>query len=336
MAFRPTQCPACKKNIQIPDDAETSLCMYCGQSIFIKDVAQITVGPSITNLLGLARTASMAGNAAEAESYYTRVLELDPSISEAWLGKGKSAGWQSSIVSMRFGEILTSFSHAIATASETDKSTTILSCQNEVNSLVVTLYGMARKHMLEYVSLPNIWADYLVQVSQMLTTLETVSSWHPTDKVTLENIVHLCKDNIEGVAYRDQFDNNTPKSCHLSPEYESLLSQKLNEATRALTALDSSYSAPTIEKKKADACFVVTATMGDPEHPTVVLLRQFRDEWILQRHQGQRLVAYYYRYGPSAAKLIGRSRSLRALSLALVVKPAAWLARRKLKTLGKP
>ena len=95
MAFRATQCPACKKDIQVPDDAEMAICMYCGQSILVKDAIHITVGPSITNLLGLARTADVAGNDAEAETYYNRVLELDPTISEAWIGKGKSAGWQS-------------------------------------------------------------------------------------------------------------------------------------------------------------------------------------------------------------------------------------------------
>ena len=67
MAFRSAQCPSCKKEIQVPDDAESSLCMYCGQSIIVKDIVQITVGPNIANLLGLARTASAAGNPAEAE-----------------------------------------------------------------------------------------------------------------------------------------------------------------------------------------------------------------------------------------------------------------------------
>ena len=83
------------------------------------------------------------------------MLELDPTISEAWVGKGKAAGWQSTIVNMRFGEVLAAFSHAIATAPEPEKIATIQSCLNEVNTLVSTLYGMARKHMLEFVSLPN-------------------------------------------------------------------------------------------------------------------------------------------------------------------------------------
>lgn len=331
MAFRATQCPACKKDIQVPDDAEMAICMYCGQSILVKDAIHITVGPSITNLLGLARTADVAGNDAEAETYYNRVLELDPTISEAWIGKGKSAGWQSSIVNIRFGEVVTSFSHAIGTAPEITKSETISSCLDEINKLVVTLYGMARKHMLEYVALPNIWVEYLNQVAQMLTTLETASTWLPTDRKTLENIVHLCKDIIEGVTYRDSYDNNTPKGWHLSPQYEALISEKFSAAVNSLKALDPSYVPPAVEKKKPDSCFVVTATMGDPQHPTVNLMRRFRDQWILARPGGKKFVSWYYRYGPLAANLIRGSRLLRAMSFVLIVMPLAWLARRFVK-----
>ena len=102
MAFYSTKCPACKKDIQVPDEVEVSICMYCGQKILLKAIEQVNVGPTLKNLLGLARTADISGNAAEAEIYYNRVLEIDPSISEAWFGKGKSAGWQSSIKNMRF------------------------------------------------------------------------------------------------------------------------------------------------------------------------------------------------------------------------------------------
>jgi DNA-directed RNA polymerase subunit RPC12/RpoP len=331
MTFRSTQCPSCKKDIQVPDNVEAAVCMYCGQSILVKDIVHITVGPNIKNLLGLARTAEVAGNLAEAETYYNRVLELDPTISEAWIGKGKSAGWQSTLQNMRFGEALTSFGHAIGTSQDTEKAKTISICLDEINKLVAALYNMARKHMLEYVAVQNVWGEYLGQVSQMLTTLETASAWLPTDKTTLENIVHLCKDNIEGVSYRDQFDENKPKCWGVSPQYETLLRQKFDTAVNALKTIDPNYAPPVIEKKKADSCFIVTATMGDPEHPTVNLMRRFRDQWILTRPGGESFVSLYYRYGPLAANFIRDSRLLRTIAFTLIVTPAAWLARRIMK-----
>lgn len=331
MAFRSAQCPACKKDIQVPNDLDVAICMYCGQSILVKDAIHISVGPSITNLLGLARTANVSGNFKEAETYYNRVLELDPTLSEAWLGKGKSAGWQSSISDMRLGEVLTLFGHAIGTTPDATKSETISSCLEEINKLVSVLYGIAHQHMLEYVALPGIWEGYVNQVFQMLTALETAGTWLPTDIETLKNIVHLCKDNIEGVTYRDPYDNNLPKGFHLSPQYEKLIKGKLSAAVNALKALDPSYAPPVVKKKEPDSCFVVTATMGDAQHPTVNLIRQFRDQWILMKPGGKEFVSWYYRYGPLAANFIRDNRLLRTMSFVLIVIPVAWLARRLVK-----
>jgi hypothetical protein len=70
--------------------------------------------------------------------------------------------------------------------------------------------------------------------------------------------------------------------------------------------------------------------MGDAQHPTVNLMRRFRDEWILTRPGGKNFVSWYYRYGPVAANFIRGSRLLRAMSFLLIVTPAAWLARRVL------
>jgi hypothetical protein len=330
MGFHAAQCPSCLKNIQVPDDAKVSLCMYCGEKISIAQVSP-TTGPSVVNLLGMARTASTAGNQAEAEIYFNRVLEIDPTISEAWIGKGKAAGWLSTIGHIRFSEMLVAFGHAIATAPDAQKEAQSRECLHEVNLLVVTVYGMARKHLIEFVALPNIWADYLAQVAEMLTTLEQALAWDPLDKITLENIVHLCKDNIEGINYRDQFDKNLPKVWFLSPDYERLIRQKLEFAAGALKALDPAYVAPVAQAKKADACFVVTATMGDEHHPTVMIMREFRDQWLVEKPGGKPFIAWYYVYGPLAANVIRDSPVLRKLCYAMVIWPAAWVARRIMK-----
>lgn len=327
MGFYSAQCPSCKKGIQVPDDADTSRCMYCGELISSNQASAPAAGPSIANLLGMARTAELGGNLIEAESYFNRVLELDPTISEAWIGKGKASGWQSTIVNMRFGEVITAFNHAISTSSKEEQTSTLELCTNEANSLAVALYGLARNHMIEYVSLPNIWVDYLSQINMIFTLLDAAHAWSPADRVTLENIIHLCKDNIEGISYRDQFNNNTAKAWHLSPDYEATIRAKLQATAEKLKLIDPSYIAPSAHAKKPDACFVITATMGDFNHPTVTLLRQFRDQWILKQSGGQRIVDWYYRNGPSIARVIGKSKVLRALSYVIIVAPAARIAR---------
>ncbi len=51
-------------------------------------------------------------------------------------------------------------------------------------------------------------------------------------------------------------------------------------------------------------CFVATAAFGDAGHPAVVLLRDFRDRFLLTWDGGKWLADQYYIYGPVAAGLI--------------------------------
>lgn len=282
-------------------------------------------GADIANLMGLARTAELAGNNEEALTYFNRVLEIDPTVSEAWMGKGKAAGWQSSLQNIRTNEALIAFGHSVANAPADQKANVTREAIDEANKLVVAIYTMARNQLDEFAALDDTWPSYLHRVSILLAALEQIRTWDPTDRITLENIIHLCKDNMEGVSYRN-FDN-TPNVGHVSPEYEAKLRAQLESAANDLRTLDPSYQPPAIEKKKADACFVVTATMGDEGHPTVTLMRRFRDEKMLKTSLGRQFITAYYRFGPKAAALVGKSTLRRRLSYFFIVAPAAKGAR---------
>ena len=326
------QAPACP-NCGRPGPFEASAIVGPTADTTTTDGPRVATGPSLDTILGLAKTAAAAGNVTEAEKYFTQALEQDPTISEAWVGKGKAAGWQSTIVNMRLTEMLVNFGHAIATAPENEKAAIKDECIGEVNAVITALYDMARKHMLEFISLSNTWTSYIDQIKMMLITLGEVAIWDGTNKTTLENIVFLCKDNIEGVTYKDQFDNNTPKAWHLSPEYEAIVREQLNAAAEMLQKLDPQYVPPNPQAKAPESsCFVVTATMGGPQHPTVVLMRDFRDQYLLRTKTGAAFVRFYYRHGPKAADFIRHSMVRRKLSYFFIVAPAAWLARKVLNS----
>lgn len=86
------------------------------------------------------------------------------------------------------------------------------------------------------------------------------------------------------------------------------------------------YSTP-FKEKKTSFCFIATATMGSYEHPQVMELRHFRDEWILEKSWGESFVKWYYHYGEKAARVIDKSFVLRKFSYLLIVKPLVYLSR---------
>jgi hypothetical protein len=74
-------------------------------------------------------------------------------------------------------------------------------------------------------------------------------------------------------------------------------------------------------RKNNKSCFIATATMGSYDHPVVVDLRLFRDEWLLKRKWGVQFTNWYYKNGPYLAELIEASIIRRKLVFYLIIKP---------------
>ncbi len=81
-------------------------------------------------------------------------------------------------------------------------------------------------------------------------------------------------------------------------------------------------------KSGKSGCFIATATMGDYDHPAVLQLREFRDQYLLKRNWGKTFTKYYYKFGPYPAKVISRSNFLKKISYVFIVKPLSFIARR--------
>ncbi len=78
-------------------------------------------------------------------------------------------------------------------------------------------------------------------------------------------------------------------------------------------------------KAGVDYCFIATAAFGDIDHPTVRILRRFRDEVILKMPFGRVFVAAYYRVGPFLARSIHSERVFSLLRAGLTVFSGAAL-----------
>jgi len=86
----------------------------------------------------------------------------------------------------------------------------------------------------------------------------------------------------------------------------------------------------TYEDKKK--CFIATAVMGDYNHPIVLDLRMFRDNWLINRDWGVQFIKWYYTNGPIGARIIEKSFMLRKLTYIFIIKPLQIITKKlKLK-----
>jgi DNA-directed RNA polymerase subunit RPC12/RpoP len=93
--FIPAVCPNCNGELRVPKNRDVVKCMYCGYDIIIHEKNRVVVETriNIDNVMTLARTAEEGKNFESAYKYYSQILEQDVNLSEAWLGKGRCAGW---------------------------------------------------------------------------------------------------------------------------------------------------------------------------------------------------------------------------------------------------
>jgi hypothetical protein len=75
-----------------------------------------------------------------------------------------------------------------------------------------------------------------------------------------------------------------------------------------------------------DACFIATAAHGSKDHGDVVMLRRFRDRYLMTSGAGRSFVELYYEISPPIADFIRESDTLRA-GVRYALTPLVWLAR---------
>lgn len=72
------------------------------------------------------------------------------------------------------------------------------------------------------------------------------------------------------------------------------------------------------QQEKQGFCFVATACFGDYDHPTVQLLREFRDNELTAAPFGEKAIELYYRFGPALAWFVHRFPILKRAATAIL------------------
>lgn len=75
------------------------------------------------------------------------------------------------------------------------------------------------------------------------------------------------------------------------------------------------------DKKKSSGCFIATAVYGSSYVDEVMVLRDFRDNWLLKYSLGNAFVKFYYWISPPIANQIAKSNYLRIVTKVVLILP---------------
>jgi tetratricopeptide (TPR) repeat protein len=200
--------------------------------------------------LELAETAFNAGNFAEAYDYYSKVLEIDIKNTKAWFGKGKAAGWQSTIWDSRFSEMISAFQKSIAYSPKKDTKSLQIQCASEISQLFAPYYDQLRKYAIDQSSEKKVWDDYLSQSKNLISLLEFGHSLDPDNREIILGIIRICKNILEGMPY-EYYTRNGPVqgARRVSEGDKRVLSKKIDEYSTDLKKIDPNYQTSTIPRK---------------------------------------------------------------------------------------
>ncbi len=343
MAFKVAKCPNCGGDLQVPDEKNTVKCMYCGSDIIAREaIKAAAAGVNIENLLSLAKAAFEAKNYQEAFDYYTKVLEVDAHNYEAWLSKGCSAGWLSTLSNLRMPEMITAFGKAIEYAPMDKKDEIkILGC-DQMQKILLAYFNVSTANYVERTYALEAWRcagdaskDHIQHCTEIISAFELAHKLLPDDKVIFENIIFMCNTALNA--------ENVMSHFILYDQYSTILKMKRDIYVGKMKEIDPSYvdtfpqlkkaqepvlktpDPPRVNEKKSN-CFIATATMGDANHPIVVLLREFRDLWLLKKKYGKIFIKFYYKIGPYPAMIINKYPYLKRISYMMIVRPVAYVA----------
>lgn len=84
-----------------------------------------------------------------------------------------------------------------------------------------------------------------------------------------------------------------------------------------------------VDKDKSGGCFIATACYGSYDDSNVLILRDYRDNYLSKNYFGQLFIKIYYNVSPPIARVISKSERLRSMTRLYIVEPIVNFVRNK-------
>lgn len=149
--------------------------------------------------------------------------------------------------------------------------------------------------------------------------LENIRIIYPTVNLLLDEeklipvVIKINEELVKGDNSNCIFLSSNTESISID-ESGLMKGNKIGDSIITVSSINGLYSdSLKISVTTQDSCFIATAAFNSKFEPSVILLRHFRDQYLLTNSLGKAFVKFYYRNSPPIAAYIANSEQLKAL-----------------------
>lgn len=127
------------------------------------------------------------------------------------------------------------------------------------------------------------------------------------NKAKLIRLPDIVSDAVSAISAMGSLDMNS-QTRHRYSENKSTISginSQLENVRRQIRSASSSSSS-----SSSGGCYIATMAYGDYDHPQVMELRKFRDDFLSKTVVGRSFIKFYYRYSPSLVEKLKNKQSI--------------------------
>lgn len=301
------QCEMCGSQDMLKQDGYF-VCQHCGTKYSVEEAKKMMVegtvevqgtvkvdnSDTIKNYLEMVKLAVESEDVNTADTYITKILELDTNNYEAWFYRAKITGWGSSIANDKTKTAVVAAKKAISLAPDENKEEVAEELMNWITAQNLALVNIAK----------TISSDYTILNRLMLQWIDIVNEIPNLSADAIKKEIELCKNlceqsksafgPIDRAIYATYFAFNNNEPYYIT--FAKKLAPKIKES-------DSSYEIP----EKKGGCYVATAVYGSYDCPEVWTLRRFRDYTLAESVFGRLFIRMYYAVSPTLVKWFGKT-----------------------------
>lgn len=323
-----------KDGYYVCQSCETKYTPEEARKLIVEGVVKIDNSDRLENLFEAARNAKSIGNYAQAKSFYTEILTLDPN---SWEATYYSV--YCTVATCRIMEIESAakaLQHclpktlALIESYGKDKERSSNQVFLETIEMAVSLHNAALNHYnkisrsASYQLIAEWLIEYLVRaenVTNLLLMVGDLAEQQSTDLAVvawhkgLENIVNFYYIYDRNKPYSEETRQRAFKYAEKIRVYDENYTMPEKDfsrfATKICEILNKTSQGKNLQKAdtqtQSAGCFVATAVYGSYDCPQVWTLRRFRDYTLAATWYGRAFICIYYAVSPTVVKWFGHT-----------------------------